>query len=116
MIAVEGDIGVQIADHLVVQVFDSLPPNVKRIHLGREMPLRANRQIDQHDPRMSGKKRPHPLRCPVRRAVIHNHPAQRKNRLPDHGLDRLLDEHLLVTGGSYEDVGREVAHYFTSTE
>jgi hypothetical protein len=50
VIRVQRNVGVQIANDLVFEVFDSFPTGIEGMYLCREIPLAARRQIYQFDP------------------------------------------------------------------
>ena len=104
VISIEGNIGVQVADDVVIQIPDPVVSRIESMHLAGKVTLAALGHSHQFDPWMSRRVLFHNVVGAVGGAVANDHPLQRKQGLSGDGLYRLLDELCLVAGGSYQDV------------
>ena len=77
MIRLKGNVGIQVADYFIPQILDPFVAGVERMRLARKAAISPRRHADQFDPRMLSKIAAHDLGCPVRRAIVHDHPFSR---------------------------------------
>jgi hypothetical protein len=98
--AIERQIGVQIADHIVVEILDPGETGIERVGFGGELAvsLRSGtlRHAKQFDPWMDGRVLADNFIGAIRGTIADNDPAHGSVRLRDDGLDRAFDEVLLV--------------------
>ena len=92
MVGLKGNIRVQVADYVGLQVLDPLISSIKSLHLARKASVPALWHVDQFDPRMLPEISAYDVSRIVRRSIIHDHPFDWCDRLMDHRLNGLLDE------------------------
>ena len=105
----EGNIRVEVTDHVERHVVELRQASVETVDLRSERPIAAFRHPDQADPWVLPLKAGDDLVGSIGRTVADDHPTLRKQRLGDHGLQREADELRLVTRRRHQHVARQRA-------
>src|SRR5207249_1119275 len=115
MVVAERDIGVQIADDVVIDRPGPGVSGVEAVRLGGEAAIAMFRHVDHFDPLVKRRIPPGDGAGTVRRAVIDDYPSDRADRLAHHRLNGLLDERLFVPCRRDENAGEGSANLHLST-
>src|SRR5271163_1918203 len=107
VIRVQNHIGIQIANKLVIEVLYYLLAGVEGAYLRSKIPLLTHGQIHKLDPVVLRKKKLDTASCRVCRAIVYDHPFQRRVGLTGYGLDRFFDKRLFVSSRSDQDIPRK---------
>ena len=106
VVVIERNVGVQVADDLVLQAPHPSVSRVEGIDLARKVSFRALRPSHELDPIVASGILPHDLIGAVGGTVTHDDPSDRSCRLSDDGSQGVLDVRDFVPRGRYQHTAR----------
>ena len=110
MFVPEGDIRIEIANYLGIQMPRPGVTRFEGVDLSREVPFLSLGHPQQLDPRMIRRIFAHDVVGTVCRAIADDNPPQRKKRLRDHRLKREVDKLRFIPCRGDEYVARDFCH------
>src|SRR6266566_7851488 len=100
----KGKVRIQVSDHFILKVLDSIKAGVERMNLPGEASIPVYGQINQFHPVVLREVLAHNPCRGVRRPIIHDHPLGWQDGLAHHRLNRFFDKPFLISSRGDEDV------------
>jgi hypothetical protein len=110
IVAVEGNIGIQTADCIVIGIFYPSVPSFEGVNLACKMPLTSLWHTDQFYPWVMDCISAYDFVGGIRRTVAYDDPLDGSNRLSHDRFQSQFDELTFVAGGSDQNVLWEWLH------